>query len=195
MSRNAKLIIGIIGSFVVLCLCAGVLAFFVFRSATPLLEQAVSMTEDAAEVAAIASGIVDYSLPAGYQEAFGMSFFNFDIVAFSSSASRRHMIMLMQMPPGAGLDQADMERQMEQSLQQQMGRRNYRVQVVDEITTTIRDQPVTLTVSEGTDDEGTAIRQVAGVFEGKNGVVLLMIMGPQQGWDQAGIDAFIASLR
>ena len=195
MSRNATLIIGIIGSFLVLCLCASVLAVFVFRSATPLLEQAVSVTEDSAEVAAIANEIVDYSLPAGYREAFGMSFFNFDIVAFSTSASPHHMIMLMQMPQGAGRNQAEMERQLEQSLQQQMGRRNYQVEVVDEITTTIRDQPVVLTVSEGTDDEGTAIRQIAGIFEGKNGVALLMVMGPQRSWDQAGTDAFIASLR
>ncbi len=195
MSRNTKIVLGIIGGLFILCICAGVVAFLALRSAGPLVERAMTVTEKPEEVTDIAQGIVDYTLPAGYSEQFGMSFFGFDVAAFGSAGPAKQMIMLMQFPESAGLSQAEMEQQMQQATERQMGRRNYQLPVVGETTTTIRDQRITLTIREGTDSDGTAIRQVSGVFQGKSGIVMLMIMGNRQNWDQEAVDAFIASLR
>ncbi|MFC1975522.1 hypothetical protein ACFLXQ_03880 [Chloroflexota bacterium] len=195
MSRNTKIIIGVVVGLVVLCVCLGVEAAVLFRSATPLIQKSVSVSEDPEEIAEIAKDIVDYDLPPGYREQFGMSFFSFDFVGFGPTDSKSPGIMLMQFPNNAGLSQEEMELQMHQSLQQQTGQRDWQMQVVDQLTTTIRDQTVTLTISEGTDDKGENMRQISGTFEGKNGIVLLMIMGKQQTWDQESIDAFLSSLR
>jgi hypothetical protein len=192
MSRNTAIVLGIIGGLVFLCICVGIIAYVALNQAGQAIEQAV--TEDPAQVAQIAQGMVEYNLPSGYREQFGMSFFGFDVVAFGPDSTDQ-MIVLMQFPESAGLNQAEMEQQMKQSLQQQTGQQNIQMQVVEQIEATIRDQRVPLTISEGTNSAGTVIRQLSGVFQGKNGIVLLMIMGEKQRWDQGAVNAFIASLR
>lgn len=194
MSRNTKIILGIIAGLVVICMCVAVLGFFALRQAGDLAMQAMDVSEDPQEVGSIAQGIVDYDLPAGYSEQFGMSFFGFDMVAFGTGNSNDPVIMLMQFPEEAGLSQVQMEAQMEEAIQRQMGRREFDLPVVDQRTTTIQDQEVTLTVREGTDSEGQSLRQITGLFDGQSGVVMLMIMGPTQNWDSNAIDSFIASL-
>ena len=197
MSRNTKIALGIIAGLVFLCICVGIIAYVALNRAGQVVGEAVegAIAEEPAKVAQIAQGIADYKLPPGYREQFGMSFFGFDMVAFGPAESTDQMIMLMQFPESAGLNQAEMEQQMKQSLQQQRGRQDIPMQEVDQVQRTIRDQTVTLTVSEGTDSDGKTMRQMSGAFQGKNGVVLLMIMGQKQTWDQRAIDAFMASLR
>jgi hypothetical protein len=197
MSRNTTIALGIIAGLVFLCICVGVIAYVALNRAGQVVGEAVegAIADDPAKVAQIAQGIVEYKLPPGYREQFGMSFFGFDMVAFGPAESTDQMIMLMQFPESAGLDQAEMEQQMKQSLQQQRGRQDIPMQEVDQVQRTIRDQAVTLTISEGTNSEGTVMRQMSGVFQGEKGVVLLMMMGQKQTWDQQAIDAFIASLR
>ena len=192
MTKGTKIALGIVAALVLICICVGIGGFIGLYFVGDQVTQSVA--EQPEEVAVIADGIADYDLPPGFSESFGMSLFGFDMVAFSGS-DEQQVILMMQFPRAAGLNQAQMEQQMEQSMQQQMGRQNFNLEVVDEITTTIRDETVTLTVREGTDDQGQGLRQLTGVFPGKDGTVLLMIMGSQQNWDQAGIDAFIASIR
>ena len=196
MSRTAKIIIGVIVGLIVLCSCccvAGSIATPMLLG--PLMEQAASTTEDPQEIAQVAKNIVDYQLPAGYGEQFGMSFFGMDIVAFGKDDLAGNVIIMMQIPAMFGLNPEEMMQEMERSLQQQTGRESVDLQYVDTIQTTIRDQNVTLTVQEGTDSNGTAIRQLTGVFPGKNGMAVLMIAGPTQTWDQQAVDAFLSSLR
>ena len=196
MSRTTKIVIGVIVGLIVLCGCcclAGSIATPMLLE--PLMEQAASTTEDPQEIAQIAGRIVDYQLPADYGEQFAMSFFGFDIVAFGKDDMSGQVIVMMQMPEMFGLDPDEMMREMEQSLQQQTGQKFGDLQYIDTIQTTIRDQNVTLTVQEGTDENGTTIRQVTGIFSGKNGVAMLMIVGPTQTWDQQMVDEFLSSLR
>ena len=196
MSRTTKIVIGVIVGLIVLCGCcclAGSIATPMLLG--PLMEQAASTTEDPQEIAQIAGRIVDYQLPADYGEQFAMSFFGFDIVAFGKDDMSGQVIVMMQMPEMFGLDPDEMMREMEQSLQQQTGQKFGELRYVDTVQTTIRDQNVTLTVQEGTDENGTTIRQVTGIFSGKNGITMLMIVGPTQTWDQQMVDEFLSSLR
>ena len=194
MDRNTKIALGIVGGLVLLCICVSIIAYFVLNRAGQAIGEA--FTDDPAKVAETAKGMVDYDLPPGYREVFGMSFFGFDMVAFALADSpESQMIMLMQFPASAEMNQAQMEQQMKQSLQQQRGQQDIPMQMVDQKEVTIRDQTVTMTVSEGTDSNGAVMRQMVGVFEGKNGPVFLMIQGHKQRWDQGAVDAFIASLR
>lgn len=192
MSKGTKIALGIVAGLVLLCICIGIGGFIGLYYVGDQVTQ--SVVDNPEDVAVIADGIADYDLPPGYSEAFGMSLFGFDMVALTG-ADDRQMIMLMQFPQALGLDQAAMEQQMQESMQQQTGRQNLDLEVVDEVTTTIRDETVTLTIREGTDESGEGLRQLTGIFPGKDGTVLLMVMGPLQNWDQAGVDAFIASIR
>jgi hypothetical protein len=62
---------------------------------------------------------------------------------------------------------------------------------------TLKGQAVTLTVSESTGDEasGEALREVMGTFRGQGGAsVMLMATGMASQWDDAALDAFVASI-
>ena len=195
MSRTTKIVLITVAILVILCVCVCAGSSIAMRAAGPLMQQFTSMTEDPHEVAQIAHNIVDYQLPRGYREQFGISMFGFDMVAFGPENFTDQMIMLMQFPQFAGLNQAEMEQQMRQSLKEQTGQQDINWQVVDQLDATIRDQRVTLTVQEGTDSKGTVYRQMVGVFGGKNGTAMLMIMAEKQHWDQRAVNAFLASLR
>jgi hypothetical protein len=197
MSRATKIVLGIIAGLLVVCLCVGVVAAISLRSAGSLLQNMGSMTEDPQKVAQIAGNISDYKLPAGYSEQFGMSFFGFDMVAFgpAKSAKNQQVMMLMQFPKSLNINQADMEKQLQQSLERRTGQQEINLKVVAQDKATIRDQAVTLTVREGADKDGRTMRQESGVFQGKNGPTLLMIMGDKTAWDTQRVNAFIASLR
>jgi hypothetical protein len=65
---------------------------------------------------------------------------------------------------------------------------------VGETNVTIRGQEVSLTVSEGNNRDGDPYRSMVGMFDGADGQVLLTISGRTSNWDQAAIDAFLASI-
>jgi hypothetical protein len=52
-----------------------------------------------------------------------------------------------------------------------------------------------LIVREGVTDDGEQMRQVTGLFEGKDGPALLMVAGEVDAWDTEMVDRFIASIR
>lgn len=194
MSRNGKIITGIFGMLVVMCVCMGVGGYFAFQRAGEAFESSFITEPD--EVAQVAERIVDYDLPAGYNEQFGMSFFGFDVVAFGSDDfSEQSLIMLMQFPQNAGLSQEQMQEQMSQAMEGQTQGQPLDLEQVEQRRVTIRGQEVILNVSEGRDNEGAGVRQVSGVFEGKNGTVFLMITGAIESWDEGAVDQFIGSLR
>lgn len=194
MSRNTKIVLGVVGGLFLLCVCTSVAGWFALRRAGEALES--SFTEEPAKVATLAEQIVDYELPPGYQESFGMSLFSFDMVAFSPTAGENGAtILLMQLPPSVQMEQEEMERQMEQALQNPNQQNAQNMEVVDERPITIRGQEVMLTTSEGTSDEGQALRQANAIFMGKRGTTMLMISGSRTEWNQEALDTFIASLQ
>jgi hypothetical protein len=106
------------------------------------------------------------------------------------------VVMLMQFPAVMQTSEEEMRRQMEQSLSQQRGQRQFNMEVVSEDEVVINDQSTVLTTLEGTDENGNAIRQVTGVFESKEGgPAMLMAISPTTAWEENNIDEFIESLR
>lgn len=194
MSRNTKIVLGVIGVIVAACCLLGVIgAFLVPRFAAQFAEQA--FVEDPAQAAEVGRSIIDYELPPGYREEGAMNVAGTRMV-FIASNSRNTAIMLMQFPAALSANPAEMERQMRQSLEQQSGRQGLELSTVGTEEVVINDRTVTLTTREGTDQNGSALRQVTGSFEAKNGAIaMMMIMGPIEGWNEAEIDQFIESLR
>jgi hypothetical protein len=189
---NRKTLIFIIVAIAgVCCLCTAIIGYVMVSRATTLVGQTVSM--DPQKTGQVAKSITDYKLPANYKEAFSMSLLGVSMAGFSSTDDAT-MIMFFQFPQNSGLSQQQMEEQMRQMWSQQ-NRENYNINKVGTIPTTIRGKPVELSVYEGTSSNGKKVRQLIGLFEGKNGTALLMVAGDIDQWDQRSIDAFIASMR
>jgi uncharacterized protein YneF (UPF0154 family) len=195
MSKGVKIALVVVVILLGLC-CMGAAGFYFIS------QRAISQafTDDPAKAASMGHEIVDYSLPAGYRELGGMNALVFKMVFIGpgSGTADSMFIMLMQIPAGS-MDQEEMQRQMTQAMQQQGQGRNIQAHVVGTQTATIKGQPVTLTVSEGEvtggDNAGAVFRQVMGVFPGKGGTAMLMVMGNKATWDQATLDNFLASIK
>lgn len=87
-----------------------------------------------------------------------------------------------------------MQRQMQQVTGQGDGEGHGRIAVVGTRQATIRGQGITLQVGEGINSEQQPYRELTGVFQGKNGQVLLSLSAPTSHWDPAVVDAFQASI-
>lgn len=196
MSRNTKIALGIVGLLVISCICVCAISFILLQSAGSFLEQ--SLVTDPAEVATIGAKIATYDPPAGYSQNFGMSLFGFDLVGLTAGEGKEEtapLIFMMQFPTWANMEEAQMEQQLQQAIGRQANSQDLQLEIADLNTVTIRDQEVTLTTREGANADEVSLRQVTGVFQGKGGPVLLMIMGNIDTWDQATVDAFIGSIR
>lgn len=189
MTRNNKILIGALLGLIVVCACSTTVLYGVLQ-----VSRNVSVATDEAGSAAVATSIAEYDAPAGYHEAVAFKVMGVAMVALESERAG-HGIMLMQFPASSELSQGEMELQFQQAMQRQTGQSGLKLTPVSHKTVIIRGQEVTLSISEGTNQNGYPFRQVTGVFEGKGGPVLLVITGPTPTWNQAEIDAFIASIR
>lgn len=52
-----------------------------------------------------------------------------------------------------------------------------------------------VTISEGLGEEDKMVRQATAVFQGKAGPTLLILREPVDQWDEAAVEAFLASVR
>jgi hypothetical protein len=192
MSRNMKIILGVGGVLMLLCFCGIAASVLVVNTAGEALGQAIAT--EPGDVDAIADEIADYRLPPGYTEAFGMRLMGVAMVAYQR-ASSGSMIMLMQYPQAAGLDEEEMQEQMREALRNQGGTWYEDFQMIAQRDVNIRGQRVTLTISEGSSPNTGSLRQAMALFEGRGGPVLLMIMEPTNSWNDRGIRDFLASIR
>lgn len=193
MSRNAKIALVVVGALVVMCsaLCIG--GYIIFqRTIGSIASQSPEDTQR------IAAGIADYTVPEGYEQVMGMDLFVYKMVAIApenQNVDNGMMFMLMGTSV-AGVNQADMERQMQQSFQQQYGRSGSTMEYVGQERYNIRGEEVTFNLSESR-AEGSPVqmRQAIGTFNGKNGLVIVMMMGASNTWDEALIREFLGSIQ
>jgi hypothetical protein len=195
MNRNTKIILGILGGLLGVCLCLSVAGFLVFRN----LENSL-IVDDPAEISALAGEIADYTLPPGYREEGVINFIFGKMLMITagepSSRNARPVIMFMQLPEEFLADEAELQAQSELGIQQALGSGDYDLAYVGEQNAIIREENVTLFIYEGVDENGTPIRQIISeVFAGKAGPTILFVIGPIRHWDQPEINAFVRSLR
>ncbi|GJM42498.1 MAG: hypothetical protein DHS20C20_27800 [Ardenticatenaceae bacterium] len=192
MSRNTKIVVGIIAGILGVCCIIAIVAVLVLpRMASRFFESA----DDPAAAAEVASSIVDYDLPSGYEEQGAMNFLGFRM-AFISGQDDQAVIMLAEFPAALAGDEEQMQQQMRDAFANQGGSQNVSLEFVSSETVTINGADAALGTYEGTDDQGNSMRQILGVFETKSGSPgMLMIIGNQNNWDEGGISRFLDSLR
>ncbi len=188
---NRKTLIIILVVVGVICLCAAIAGIVLVTQAGRLIGQTVST--DAEKTSQVAQTITDYKLPPNYKESFSMSLMGIAMAAFTTDKSDT-FIMLFQFPPNTNMSQQQMEEQLRQMGSQQTGE-TYTLEKVGTLPTKIRGNPEELGVYEGSNQSGTKVRQLIGVFKGKGGTAFLMVTGSIESWDQPSINAFIASMR
>jgi hypothetical protein len=152
----------------------------------------VSTGEEAAEQA---GEIADYTVPEGFRPSFSMDVADMLMIGYDHSDGRSH-IFLMQAPASANITAEEMEQQMQDAIASSQGQGATEVVESEEVQLTILGQDVTGAMGRGTSSEDNADYRVLTVpFAGKGGPAILIIERPEANWDQAEVDAFIASFQ
>ncbi len=194
MSRELKIALGVVGGLVaVCCLIFGILALVMPRMTEQFMETA--FTEDSEQAADVAKSILDYDLPDGYLEESAMDFAGMKMVMIVANDEPGMAFMLMQFSAAMQMNEADMQRQMEESFSRQMGQGGIQMQVVDTDEVVINGETVELTIMEGSGSTGEAARQVMGVFPANDGSpAMIMIVGLATEWDTDAYNHFFNSV-
>lgn len=193
--QNKKLWIAF-GVVTALCLCLGVGGFLVLNQVGNKFMETVKT--DPGDAAQVGARIAEYSVPAGYEHMMGMSLMGYDFVVIAPQNSTDGLIIMLAQFSEAYMQNSDpqsFQEQMQRSLEQQSGRRGIKMEVVETKTMTIRGQQVEVLILEGTDENGTSMRQLITNFNTESGLGMVMIQSLGEEWDQAVVDQFLKSIR
>jgi hypothetical protein len=198
MDKTTKTVLIILGSLLVLCACTTAVllgtGLWSFGKVVQFADQ--STTEDPQEVAKIASEIADFSLPEGFTTHYGIKIATFSMVQYTTPAEDTYLF-LTQFPAGTSINPDEMMRQIRENARNPNSRW-YRTdaKLVEQKPVTIRGEETTLSISEGTNDQGERYRMANAKFQGNGeGPALFMIVGPAETWDEKMVTDFIASVR
>lgn len=198
MDRTTKTLLIIVGSLVLLCGCGVALlagtGLWSFSRFVDFADE--STTENPQEVARIASEIADFDLPEGYDTQYGMKIATFSMVQFATQ-NEENYIFLTQFPAGTSINVDEMMRQVRDGARNPNSRwYNVDAELVEQKPVTIRGQKSTLSISEGTNDQGELYRMANVTFQGRGeGPTLVMFIGPAEQWDTEMVEDFISSIR
>ncbi|MBI5302175.1 MAG: hypothetical protein HY868_08565 [Chloroflexi bacterium] len=190
MSRTMKIVLLVGGTLTVICVLACVvLVFFAPR----VMQNFATNAQNPEQIKQTAAKIAEYTLPSGYKEEFGMDLFAMQMVMIAPANKARPMIMLMQSADRSAKPE-DMQQQLQEQFQRQYSMQGGTYRVTGTRQVRIKGQSVTLTIAEN-DSRSVTMQQATGVFAGKNGLAILMLIGTKQGWDWTPIEQFTGSIR
>jgi hypothetical protein len=185
----------LLGGVLALCGLAS-LAIYAFQNPLRSALNAIYWKSDPAQAAEAARALVDFDLPPGYQPEKLMRLKGETALAviLASQAHPGDLIIISQTPDGILANEAWRTKYEVRGAHQIAGQL-YDTETVDTTTATVRGQPTTLRLLEGLDQNGQAVRQLACMFNGKSGEILLVMVASQSSWDQAMVDRFLSSIR
>ncbi len=194
MNRTTKIVLGIVGGILLLCcIVGGVILLLLPRFAENVADEI--LIEDSGEAAEIGQTIAEYELPTGFVEEGAMSLFGINMVFAAANSGEGGAIMMMSFPEELAGNEAEMQRQMEDSFRDQSGRQNVQLIFKESQEITINGEAATLSIYEGTDENGVSIRQASAVFQTKeDGPGMLMIFAPLSSWEDGRFDGFFGSI-
>jgi hypothetical protein len=195
MSRNTKIILGIVVAVIVVCVVtAGVVTLVGVIAARNVVSSVQeNMDKDPAQVEQTAAKIASFEPPAGFAPAFSMDLAGVVWVYYEGPTSSSHL-MIVNLPSGTHVDPDGLQRDFQKYGVPGMDE-TMNIQATSERLVTIAGQDVTVQVAEQTNSSGEQYHLEMCVFEGKSGPVLISINTPLSVWDQADVDAFYASIR
>lgn len=194
MTRNTIIALSIIALVAVCCVgpavAVGLGGVFLSKAA----ENAI--VESPEEAAQVGQSILPYTLPPGYHEQVAFNLLGNRMVIIGPKPGEPGIIIILGgFNAALAGNQEEMRRQMEQSLAQQGQTGNLQLTPVSSEQIIINDTPTALTIFEGVDEQGTAMRQEVATFATHGSTGMVMLVGPVAEWDAAAADAFLASIR
>lgn len=194
MNRTTKIILGVVGVLLLCCIGAGVAVTVGGTFLGRTVEQAI--VESPEEAAQAGQSILNYTLPAGYEEQGAFNLLGNTIVMIGPADQQTGMvIMLASFSSGLVSNEAEMRQQLEDSFAQQGQSAGAEFAEVSTQDITINGAPTVLRTAEGTDENGNQLRQATAAFSTDDSLGMLMIMGDANDWDAAAVEAFLDSIR
>jgi predicted GH43/DUF377 family glycosyl hydrolase len=197
MDKTTKTLLIVLGSLFLVCVCAaGVLFSTGMWSIGKIANWAQSNTsEDPAKVEQIASEIANFDIPDGFNKHYGMKLANLTMVQYTSD-NEKVVIIVTQFPAGVSINPDEMMRDIKNgSRDPNSPWYNVDTELIEQRPVTIRGQETTLSISEGTDKDGTLYRVGNAKFQGNGmGSAIVLIAGPKDQWDVELMEDFIASI-
>jgi len=157
--------------------------------------QAPLWKTDTPLAAQAARKMIDYDLPLDYQESQVLNIQGQDAAVIIAHRERPEDLIFIEGVLEGIVANDEWRAKSETRLAREMGLRRYNTQQVGTQQMTVRGQPTTLRLFEGTDENGRKIRQVVCGFSGKSGDLLMAMVASQDTWDQAMVDRFLQSIR
>jgi hypothetical protein len=191
MSKNTKIIIGVIAGLLVLCLIAcgvGVLGLGLFGSRV-----ASNVIQEGEDTGATQAEIAEVSMPARFTPDGGFSMLGIKMIMYKST-SAHEAAMLIQMPVQEEINDSTV-RQLIEGMQRSSNRSFTNLETIEERDATIRGKPAKIIIQEGTDNDGDTMRMMMTAFQGKSGIAMLMIFAPPSTYNQADYDTIVKSIR
>lgn len=200
MSTNTKRLLIILGVAFIVCIVGGAVAIGGIGLLADRFKD--NVTTDSKKVKTMANEFISYELPDGYEEQMGVDFLIYKMIIMSDSdlksskSSSGPLIILTHFQATQGMSPEEMTEQMQKSFEQQSSQKGMTFKLVETRTVTIKGKETTLNVNEGSDDNGYSYRQWVTNFAGKNGgIVILMVQGTTDSWDDSVLEAFLASIQ
>lgn len=199
MGSGSKVLLilgGVGGLFLLLCCGGGAYLFWQARNA---LENLV--TTDPAAIKTKTQSIAKIDVLPGFKPVQAMDMIVMKWVVYQGEAGDDSMLMLMEfqnsMFQGANKqEQKDqMLQQMRQQQQAQGGNTNIQAEETTKRDFTIGGRKNEFTFVKGKSQQGKAVRQVTGTFPTVGGVAMLMLIIPDEKYDEAAVIRMLESIR
>lgn len=190
MSRNTKIIIGVVAGLLFLaCLCAGTIAagvaLFTVRTTS------VSVSPNRVERAAIRVG---GHAPAGWATDYTVRIGELEVVAYKPASGRNGHIIYAYFGPET---HADVEKLAEDISKWTDGRYRWNrneMRVVERRAVLLGDEEAELVIAEGDASSGPWKQAMIG-YQSDRGFTVAMLGLPKSDWSDAQLDAFISALK
>jgi hypothetical protein len=150
----------------------------------------ISLNSDAKNVSRTAASIADIVLPAGYNADFSVNLLGYNAAAFHPGDGHSHLYLVQSENKSDGEKLAEMMGRLIPGASNQ----KTRMAVIETRPVIVRGQLETLVISDGVNSAGETYRQAMVQFQGKGGPALLVFSEPHSRWNQATVDALIASI-
>jgi hypothetical protein len=191
-SNTAKILLIVLAVVVVgAVLCCGGAALFVYK------QRPIQTTTNPAEIKNKTAAIADIDIPENFRPLMAMDMnmivMTMQITAYEGQGNEKLMIAQVQAPQGA--DQAQMQQQLRQSMQQQNMGEPLTVKNSESKSVSIDGQDVDFLFSTATNTrDNSEWRQVTGAFPGKNGTAFLSLQEPADSYDEEAVMEMLKSI-
>jgi len=198
VNRRTKIIIWVIAGIIGLCLLFCVGGYFGLQMVGKTILKSMA-SDNPTQVAQTAHQIIDYELPQGFTEQTSMNMLAFKMIIIGrgsyAHSKTSQVIMISEMPATGNYDEAQMRQEIQGQMQVAMARADIELTLLETKNEMIAGQDVPVYIYKGVESDGSIVKElVTGVFTGKKGKVMIFAFGPENTWDQASIDTFLASI-